>query len=157
MNLRENDRVACIEVIDGQNGYSESHEDLMVGGAVAERQERLGVTTEATASPTLPLAGGGLGMGVFCSLTSAVSGMLPRPAAARRATRSAAVTVTARQTAYAPATPRTAPSAADGQPSLGGVGDASPFSVEIPANRKANASGIAIQATLQAAFLSMRR
>jgi len=30
MNLRENDRVACIAVIDGQNGNGESHEDLMV-------------------------------------------------------------------------------------------------------------------------------
>jgi len=33
MNLRENDRVACIEVIDGQNGYTESHEDLMAPAA----------------------------------------------------------------------------------------------------------------------------
>ena len=33
MNLRENDRVACIEVIDGQNANGESHEDLMAPAA----------------------------------------------------------------------------------------------------------------------------
>ena len=35
MNLRENDRVACIAVIDGQNGNGESHEDLMVAAPSA--------------------------------------------------------------------------------------------------------------------------